>query len=258
MTFRPSCSLAAILLLGTAMIFPLGAQTTPANAAPDRAQIEAIIKDYLLKNPEIIQEAMVELERRQKEEEQKAVKRITSDAKSPLYVSEHHTVVGNPNGDVTLVEFFDFNCGYCKRGLADVQKLMEADKNLRVVLKEFPILAPGSRDASIVALALREQFDKDKLWKFHVDLMNTRGSIGREQALAVAKAMGADMKKLETAMGSPKIGEALEESKLLAEALGVNGTPSYVVAEDLVVGARGLDALQSRVAAWRQCKKAVC
>lgn len=247
-----AASMAAFL--GLAALAPAAAQ----NAAPDRAAIEAIIKDYLLKNPEVIQEAMVELERRQKEEELKAVKRITADPKSPLYESPHHTVVGNPNGDVTLVEFSDFNCGFCKRALADIQKVLDTDKNVRVVLKEFPILAPGSRDASVVALALREQFDKDKLWKFHFNLMNTRGSIGKEQALGVAKDLGADMKKLDAAMASPTIQVALDESRLLAEALGINGTPSYVVAEDLVIGARGYGEIQKRIAAWRQCKKAEC
>jgi protein-disulfide isomerase len=236
------------------------APSAPASAqgAPDKAAIESIVKDYLLKNPEIIQEAMVELQRRQAEAESASVKRITADPKSPLYVSDHHTVVGNPNGDVTLVEFFDFNCGFCKRGLADIEKLIETDKNIRVIFKEFPILAPGSREASIVALALREQFNAAKLLKFHVALLNTRGTVGKTQALGLAKDMGADMKKLEVAMASPKIAPALEESKLLADALGISGTPSYVVAEDLVVGARGYDALHSRVANYRKCKKAEC
>lgn len=245
-------SLAAGLLAAA----PLQAQ----NAADklDKSAIESIVKEYLLKNPEIIQEAMVELQRRQSEAEAKAVKRITGDKASPLYVSEHHTVVGNPKGDVTIVEFFDFNCGFCKRGLADVEKLLETDKNIRVIFKEFPILAPGSREASVVALALRDQFDGQKLWKFHATLLNTRGTIGKAQALAVAKDLGADMKKLETAMTSPKIQEALDESKLLAEALGINGTPSYIVAEDLVVGARGFEALQTRVANYRKCQKAEC
>lgn len=229
-----------------------------AQATPDKATIEAIVKDYLLKNPEVIQEAMVELERRQRDAEAQAVRRITADPKGPLYTSEHHTVVGNPNGDVTLVEFFDFNCGFCKKGLLDVQKVLDTDKNVRVILKEFPILSPGSRDASVVALALREQFDREKLWKFHVTLLNNRGAVAKEQALGVAKDMGADLKKLEIAMASPGIQLALEESKLLADALGVNGTPSYVVAEDLVVGARGYGELQKRIAAWRQCKKAEC
>ena len=250
---RPLTLAAALAAFGLALSAPVAAQ-----GAPDKAAIEAIVKDYLLKNPEVIQEAMVELERRQRDAEAQAVKKITSDPKSPLYNSPHHTVVGNPNGDVTLVEFFDFNCGFCKKGLADIQKVLETDRNVRVIFKEFPILAPGSRDASVVALGLREQFDKDKLLKFHANLLNTKGSIGKEQALGVARDLGADLKKLEIAMASPGIQLALEESKLLAEALGINGTPSYVVAEDLVIGARGYDQLQKRIAAWRQCKKAEC
>lgn len=253
LSFRPLRVAAAAAILGLAALSPVAAQN-----APDKAAIEAIVKDYLLKNPEVIQEAMVELERRQRDAEAQAVRKITADPKSPLYTSEHHTVVGNPNGDVTLVEFFDFNCGFCKKGLADVQKVIDTDKNVRVILKEFPILSPGSRDASVVALALREQFDKDKLWKFHVNLLNARGSIGKEQALGAAKDLGADMKRLEIAMASPGIQLALEESKLLADALGINGTPSYIVAEELVVGARGFGELQKRVTAWRQCKKAEC
>ncbi len=249
------------LMTGVALgISALGLSTlgASAQAAPDKSAIEAIIKDYLLKNPEVIQEAMVELERRQRDAEALAIKKITSDPKSPLYTSEHHTVVGNPNGDVTLVEFFDFNCGFCKKGLADVQKVLDTDKNVRVILKEFPILSPGSRDASIVALALREQFDREKLWKFHANLLNARGSIGKEQALGAAKDLGADLKRLELAMASPGIQLALEESKLLADALGINGTPSYIVADDLVIGARGYGELQKRITAWRQCKKAEC
>lgn len=246
-------AIAGALIVGVATVAPVTGQTTP-----DKTAIEAIVKEYLLKNPEIIQEAMVELQRRQAEAEAAAVKRITADPKSPLYSSEHHTVVGNPNGDVTVVEFSDFNCPYCKRGLADLQKLIETDKNVKVILKEFPILSPGSREAAVVALALRQQFDGSKLWKFHANLLNIRGSIGMAQALAVAKDLGADMKKLETAMASPAIQASLDESKLLADALGITGTPSYVVAEDLVVGARGYEALKSRVDNYRRCKKAEC
>lgn len=253
--FRP-LAFGAIFGLAAALATPLAPAL--AQSTPDKAAIEAIVKDYLLKNPEIIREAMVELERRQREEETKAVQRITSDPKSPLYASEHHTVVGNPNGDVTLVEFFDYNCGFCKKGLADMQKILDTDKNVRIILKEFPILSPGSRDASVVALALREQFGAEKLWKFHHELLGVKGAVGKEQALGVAKALGADMKKLEIAMTSPSIPQALEESKLLADALSINGTPTYVVAEDLVIGARGYEALAERITAWRQCQKAVC
>jgi len=245
----PAAAIGALMLLS-----PAKAQDKPL----DRAAVEAIVKEYIVKNPEIVQEALVELERRQKEAETAAVQKLTSDPKSRLYVSENHTVAGNPNGNVTLVEFFDYNCGYCKRGLADVQKLIDNDKNVKVILKEFPILSPGSRDASVVALALREQFSPEKLWSFHAKLMNQRGAIGKEQALAVAKELGADSAKLEAAMASPKIAAALEESKLLAEALNISGTPTYIVANDMVVGARGYDLLASHVANFRKCQKAVC
>ncbi len=240
--------------IGGALLLPARAQEKPL----DRAAVESVVRDYLLRNPEIIQEAMVELERRQKEAEAAAVLKLTSDPKSHLYVSEHHSVVGNPNGNVTLVEFFDYNCGYCKRGLADVQKLIDTDKNVKVILKEFPILAPGSRDASVVALALREQFEPDRLWTFHSRLMSQKGAIGKEQALALARELGADSAKLEAAMASPRITAALEESKLLADALNINGTPSYIVANDLIVGARGYDLLASHVANFRKCQKAIC
>lgn len=226
--------------------------------AASKAEIEAIVKEYLIKNPEIIQEALVELERRQREAEQAAVQKITADKTSPLYVSDHHTVVGNPKGDVTLVEFYDYNCGFCKRGLADIQRILDTDKHVRVVLKEYPILSPGSRDASMVGLALREQFDAGKLWSFHAKLMSQRGAVGKEQALGVARDLGADMGRLDRAMASPKIQAALEESQLLAQALGINGTPSYVVADEVVVGARGYDVLKDRIEAYRRCQKAVC
>ena len=246
--------LAASILGAALTLSPALSQEKPL----DRAAIESIVREYIVKNPEIVQEALVELERRQKEVEAMAVQKITKDPKSPLYASEHHTVAGNPDGNVVLVEFFDYNCGYCKRGLADVQKLLDSDKNVKVILKEFPILSPGSRDASIVALALREQFNADKLWTFHSKLMNVKGSIGKEQALGVAKDMGADMSKLATASASPRIAAALEETKLLADALSISGTPSYIVANELIVGARGYDLLASHVANFRKCQKAVC
>lgn len=249
--------LALVALLALAGIPALAAPAL-AQAKPGRTEIEQIVKEYLLRNPEIIQQALIELEKRQREAEAEAVRKITTDPKGPLYVSEHHTIVGNPNGDVTIVEFSDYNCPYCKRGLADLQKILDTDKNVRVVLKEYPILSPGSREAAIVALALREQFDAAKLWKFHATLLPMRGPIGKDQAFAVAKDLGADMKRLETDIAAPKVAASLEESRLLADALGITGTPSYVVAEDLVVGARGYDVLAARIANFRKCRKAEC
>ncbi|CAN1520925.1 DsbG Protein-disulfide isomerase [Rhabdaerophilaceae bacterium] len=244
---------ATALLLGT-LVLPAFGQQKPL----DRAAIEAIIREYIVKNPEILQEAAVELERRQAEAQQVSVRKFTSDQKSPLYVSDHHAVVGNPKGDVTVVEFFDYNCGFCKRGLADVQRLLETDKNVRLILKDLPILSEGSREAAAVAFAVKKQLSPDAYWKFHLTLMAVRGNVGKETALGVAKDSGADMKKLEAELAKPGFDDAVEETKQIASALGISGTPSYVVAEDVVVGARGYDALASRIANFRKCKKAEC
>lgn len=245
----------------TAAALALGALGLSANAQQkplDRAAIEAIIREYIVKNPEILQEAAIELERRQAEAQQASVKKFTSDPKSPLYASTHHAVVGNPKGDVTIVEFFDYNCGFCKRGLADIQRVIETDKNVRLILKDLPILSEGSREAAAIAYAVKKQLAPDAYWKFHFALMSVKGSVGKDVALGVAKENGADMKRLEADLAKPGFEEAVEETKQVASALGISGTPSYVVAEDIVVGARGYEALSTRIANFRKCKKAEC
>lgn len=245
---------APALVLGL-LAMPAIAQQKPSFT---REEIEAIIREYIVKNPEILQEAAVELERRQAEAQAEAVKKYTADPKSPLYESPNHMVVGNPKGDVTLVEFFDYNCGFCKRGLKDMIRLAETDKNLRIVLKDFPILSPGSREASAIAFAYKQQATRENYWKFHVNLMGYEGRIGKDEALAVAKELGADMKRLEADLGKPGFDAAFEETRSLAGPLGITGTPTYVVAEDVVVGARGFDTLAARIANYRKCKRAEC
>lgn len=252
-------------LIGLMMLAqPAAAQTaaTPA-ASPafddrQRAEIRALIRDYLVRNPDVIQEAMIELEKRQKEAEVQARLKITGDKNGPLYVSPFHTVIGNPDGDVTLVEFFDYNCGYCKRALGDVQRLVENDKNLRVIIKDFPVLGPGSIEAATVVMAAQEQLKADKIWMLHHRLLATRGQVGRAQALEAAREIGADMARLARQMEKPQIREAIQEAIQIADSLGLTGTPSYVVGPDLVVGAVGYDELKSRIDSVRKCGRAVC
>ena len=166
--------------------------------------------------------------------------------------------LGSRNPDVTIVEFFDYNCGFCKRGLADIQRVLETDKNVRLILKDLPILSEGSREAAAIAYAVKKQLAPDAYWKFHFALMSVKGSVGKDVALGVAKENGADMKRLEADLAKPGFEEAVEETKQVASALGISGTPSYVVAEDIVVGARGYEALSTRIANFRKCKKAEC
>jgi protein-disulfide isomerase len=150
------------------------------------------------------------------------------------------------------VEFFDYNCGYCKRALGDMTALMGKDPKLKVVLKEFPVLGPGSVEAAQVAVAVRMQ-DKGgkKYMEFHQKMLLGRGQADKARAMAVAKEIGLDMTRLEKDLKSDEITATLQESAKLAEALGLNGTPSYVIGNDVVIGAVGLDALGKKVDAAR-------
>jgi protein-disulfide isomerase len=157
------------------------------------------------------------------------------------------------------VEFFDYNCGYCKKAMSDMMDLMKGDPKLKFVLKEFPVLGEGSTQAAQVAVAVRMQ-DKTggkKYLEFHQKLLGGRGAADKARALAVAKEVGFNMTQLEKDMASPEVKATLEESFKLAEALGLNGTPSYIVGPDVVVGAVGLPMLQEKVNTAR-CGKATC
>ena len=223
-----------------------------------RSEIEAIIKDYLIKHPETLQEAIAELEKRQTLAEAEKIKTVIKDNQATLFSSPRQVTLGNINGDVTMVEFFDYNCGYCKRALADMLDLMKADPKLRIVLKEFPVLGQGSVEAAQVSIAVRMQ-DKEgkKYLEFHQRLLGNRGEINKARAMATAKEAGLDMARLEKDLTSPEIKATLEESFKLAEPLGVNGTPAYVIGTDVVVGAVGFQALKEKVSAAR-CGKASC
>ena len=229
-----------------------------AAAEPDRAEIEKIVREYLLANPEIVQDALIALESRRRAAESEALERLLADRDGPLYASPNHLVWGNPKGDVTIVEFFDFNCGYCKRGLADLQKLLAEDSNIRLILKDFPILSPGSQEAAKVSIALRKQLPPERSWQFHVGLLEQRGPVGRAEALALAKTLGADIARLEAGMASPATQAAIEETLDLADQMGITGTPTYVIGNELMIGARGIDLMRERIANVRACGRSSC
>jgi protein-disulfide isomerase len=216
-----------------------------------RGEIETIIREYFIKHPEMIEElqALAASEK---------IKRAISDNKEILLNSPRQVTLGNPQGDVTMVEFFDYNCGYCKRALDDMTTLLKNDPKLRIVLKEMPVLSQGSLEAAQVAAALTMQDKSGKRYlDFHQKLMGGRGQADKARALAVAKEVGADMPRLEKDMASAEIKSALEESMKLAEAFGIQGTPSYVVGNEVLVGAVGLKELQSKINNAR-CGKATC
>ena len=240
--------------------------TVPA-AAPARAQsftgeqrseIERIIKDYLMSHPELLQEVMNELEKRQAQAEAEKHRAAVADNSAAIFSSPRQVTLGNPQGDVTVVEFFDYNCSYCKRAMNDMLELIKADGKLRFVLKEFPVLGDGSVQAAQVAAAVRMQDKTGKKYlEFHQKLLGGRGQADKARALTAAKEVGLDVAKIEKDMASDEVKATIEESFKLAEALGLNGTPSYVVGKDVVIGAVGLNTLKEKVNAAR-CGKATC
>ena len=243
-----------------ALLIPAAPQIVRADdfSASQRTAIESIVHEYLIAHPEVLQEAMNELEKRQSAAEAEKHKVAVKDNASKLFSSPHQVVLGNPDGNVTFVEFFDYNCGYCRGAMNDMLTLMRDDAKLKVVLKEFPVLGPGSLEAAQVAVAVRMQDTTGKKYlDFHTKLLGGRGQADKARALGVAKEVGLDMNRLQKDMTSPEVNETLQETFKLAEALGLNGTPSYVIGSDVVVGAIGLAGLQGKVSTAR-CGKVNC
>jgi protein-disulfide isomerase len=223
-----------------------------------RGDIEVIVRNYLLAHPEVLEEAMAELNKRQSAAEaEKHAAGVAKNAEA-IFNSPRGVVVGGKDGDVTMVEFFDYNCGYCKRAMTDMMDLMKSDSKLKVVLKEFPVLGPGSVEAAQVAVAVRMQDPSGKKYlDFHQKLLNGKGQADKARALAAAKDAGLDMAKLEKDLASQEVRATLEENFKLAEAMGMNGTPSYVIGKQVVIGAVGVEGLREKIGIAR-CGKATC
>ncbi len=245
--------LAAVLMSGSVLSAP-AAEFSDAQ----KAALGPIIRDYLIQNPEVLREAMTALEQKQKGEEEATRSRVVDDNATPLFDSPYQATLGNPQGKVTIVEFFDYNCGYCKRALDDMGKLLKTEPDLKVVLKDFPVLGPGSVEAAQIAGAVRNQFKGDKFWQYHVKLLSTHGPVGKAQALAVAKEMGADMEQLGKDVDKPDIKAGIQQNMTLADALSLTGTPSFVVGKDVIVGAVGYDQLRGHIDNVLHCGKSEC
>jgi protein-disulfide isomerase len=231
---------------------PPAAQAPAASSfsTNQRREIEGIVKSYLVAHPEVLQDAMDALDKQQKQADADKARATIKKENATLFNSPHEVVLGNPNGNQTVVEFFDYNCAFCKRALPDMMTLLKTDPNLKFVLKEFPVLGPGSVEAAHVAVAARMQDPTGKKYiEFHQKLLGGRGPADKARALAVAKEVGFDMARIEKDMNSPEVQATIDENMKLADALGVSGTPTYVVGDEVVVGAVGLDELQQKLKA---------
>lgn len=245
------------LALGLA-IAPISIATADEFTPAQKQEMGEFIKDYLVKNPEVLRAAIDALDKSDKQAAEAARRQTVADAAGPLFSSKYQETVGNPNGTATLVEFFDYNCHFCKGALPDIARLMKDDSNLKIVLKDFPVLGPGSVEAARVASAVRNQLPGDKFWAFHNKLLTAHGPIGKAEALAVAKDLGLDMDRIAKDMDSKDTEAGLHEVMTMADSLQINGTPSFVVGDEVVVGAVGYDQLKTKIESVHKCGHAVC
>ena len=227
----------SVVALGAASFAVYKASTPVAGAgAPDPTYIEA----YLKENPQVLVASLEQYERttRQRAAEQQAAEdiEIIASNSDELFKDGFSLVAGNPDGDLTVVEFSDYNCGYCKRAHSEVAKFIEADGNVRLVIKEFPILGPGSVLAGRAGLASAMQDDGKKYQEFNDALMKHRGSHNEQSVMKVAKEVGLDVDQLEKDMKSAEIDRQVKETYALAEKLKINGTPAFVVGNQVVRG----------------------
>jgi protein-disulfide isomerase len=243
--------MAAISLIGGLSINQVNAQDAPrmSSKTAELDPFEQRIREYLLKNPEVIMEALRILRERQDAAEAEGLKRTIAERRDEILNDPAAPVGGNQNGDATLVEFFDYNCHYCRKVAPSVIELEEADPDLRLVYKEFPILGPGSQFAARAALASRKQ---GKYVPFHNALMRATEQVTEETVMEIAREVGLDVKQLRADMQDPTIQEAIGRNLQLANALGITGTPSFVIGDRMVPGAVDLRTLQGLVAEVRQ------
>ncbi|CTQ54862.1 Thiol-disulfide oxidoreductase D [Roseibium album] len=244
------------ILAAFAVVISLSAASATAQDV-DRGEIEKIVREYILQNPEVIAEALTELERRERAAEEAARMQALSDSADVLFNSTRQVVLGNPEGSVTLVEFFDYNCGFCKRAYGDMVKLIDETPDLKVVLKEFPVLGQASVEAAQVAVAVNS-VAPDKYEEFHEALLMSRGQANRASALIAATSTGIEESDLLAAMETDEAGQTIEEVYTIANRLGLTGTPSYVIGNEVVMGAVGHDQLRAKIDAVINCGETTC
>lgn len=246
-------SLFKSLILSTALatcIIAPPAFAEDAKTALTKEQLQQVIHDYIMENPMVIMTSVDEYQKKTVRERSSAAIQSNYD---DLYKNDATPFIGNKDGDVVVVEFFDYNCGYCKKALPELQALAAADKNVKITFKEFPILGPTSELAAKWALAAHKQ---EKYFEFHRRMMEHKGQITDDVLESVAKDSGMDTDKAKAYLGGTEVLIQIEKNRALASQLGITGTPAFLVGETLAPGAVPFDELQKLVNEQRKTKTA--
>jgi len=241
--------LALALVCGVIAAVP--AQLVRAAEIPpeQRQAIEGIIHDYLMQNPDVLIEALRGAEDKLNREADAKASKVLTDRRNEIFDDPATPVGGNPRGDVTIVEFFDYRCPYCKQVLPALQTLVKDDRNLRFIYKEMPVLGSVSVTAAHAALAAQRQ---GKYEVFHNAMMGTKGQISEETVFKVAGSVGLDIDRLKQDMTAPEIERAIKSNLALADALNIRGTPGFIIGNRIVPGALDLETLKDMIADARK------
>lgn len=219
-----------------------------------KKEIGAIVREYLMQNPEVLLDVSKALEAKQQQAETEQRGQVLKDSADQIFRSPSDYVAGNPKGDVTIVEFFDYNCGWCKKGFPEMMSLLEQDKNLRFVLKEFPIFGGDSDYAAMAAIAAKKQ---GKYWELHQALFSHEGKVTRQVVDELAAKHGIDVKKLKEDMKDPAVAQEIAATHALAQSLAINGTPGFIIDDKVSPGylpAADLAAMIDEVRKGGGCK----
>ena len=237
-------------LMMTAM--PVAAFDISAMSDEERSAFRAEVRAYLIENPEVLLEAIQTLEDREAEMAAATdADRIEAHA-AAIFGDDHSWIGGNPEGDVTIVEFLDYRCGFCRRAHPVITELVEGDKNIRLIVKEFPILGDDSVMASRFALAVKSIHGDDAYKRVHDALMELRAGINERTLTIVAEAEGLDSEAIFASMDSDDITKVIETNRALAQTMEINGTPSFIVGDQLLRGFLPLEGMQAVVAEARE------
>lgn len=228
------------------------ADTKPAQGGSvlTRDDIENIVRDFINENPQLILSSVDAYQQRTMQEQQTAAVKMNYDR---LFRNERSPFIGNENGDVVMVEFFDYNCGYCKKVLPELQELIKADKGLKIIFKDLPILGPSSELAAKWALAAQRQ---NKYFEFHSAVMKHQGQLNADVLTKIATETGLDLDRAKRDVEGTDILIQLEQNRSLAGQMNIGGTPAFVLGEELIPGALPLAEMKVKIQQIRDAQKA--
>ena len=239
----------SLSVLGALTLFVASCSTT-AHETKDASALsqeltDAAIERYIRTHPEVIVQSLQAMDTKRQAELQERQKVALAAKQHDLLYDPTSPVSGNPKGEITLVEFYDYRCGYCKKAASSVTELQKEDPRVRVVYKDFPILGESSELAAKAALASQAQ---GKHQVFHEALLASHADMTKEEILKIAVTVGLDVKRLETDMANPEWQAVIEKNRALAHELGISGTPGFIVGNELVPGALDLNGLKELIA----------